>query len=117
MSEDSMWDNASLVHVHLRVWHPTESPDAITALVELAPDLVSARNEVRKRPSGRPYPPARENHWSYEEKGEDGAEERIARIAEHLAGREARVRGLVETGGRAEVWVFLGIDGPHVLSA
>lgn len=111
------------VGTSLRVFHDTMSPDDITAQLARAPTFTGFKGAQRGT-SRAPGSVATwsENYWSSDFNEGDTVEDRLTAVIDFLTMREQEMAGLLRSGGRSDIYVFLapnqtlGIEvGPSLL--
>ena len=97
--------------VSLRISHPTCSPSEISRALHREPDHAGIKWDQRGRPRGVPAAIWPANYWSAEFRVGETPEMRIAAVAQFLTERKEQMLQLLGSGGRADVYVFVGQDG------
>lgn len=101
------------VGVSLRISHPTSSPSEISKTLQREAKHTGIKGTPRGHPRGaQPRPPAvwREHYWCSDFDDGETPEARVGAIAAFLVERESEVTGLLQSGGTAYVYVFIGSD-------
>src|SRR5580700_5072829 len=95
------------IRVSLRIRHDTQAPDEISAALKRIPDHSGVKGGRRGSSSSRAIWPF--NCWTADFNDEQGPEERIASVARFVEANEQVFRGLLESGGRADIYAFVGV--------
>jgi len=95
------------IGVSLRVFHDTLSPDEITAQLARAPNYTGVKGAARGAARGPTGATWSENYWC--SGFDDGAtvEDRLVAVGTFLTTREHEMVHLLQSGGRADIYVFL----------
>ena len=104
-----------LVAVSLRIHHPTCFPTEISRAVQREPDHTGIKGEQRGHGRGPLTATWRDHYWSSEFSAGETPEARISAVAEFLTERKEQMLQLLRSGGRADVYVFVGKDGTVAL--
>jgi hypothetical protein len=91
--------------VSLRVRHDTQSPGEISKVLGREANIVATKGGRRGSPSSRAISSV--NYWCADFEIGAGPAERIAAIARFLEGRESAMQSLLQSGGRADIYVFI----------
>jgi len=95
------------VRVSLRIRRDTRTPDEISEALKRTPDHAGVKGGRRGPPSSRAIWPF--NCWTADFNEEQGPEERIASIARFVEADEQVFRALLESGGEAQIYAFIGV--------
>jgi|SRR5579883_1578525 len=93
--------------VSLRLHHPTTSPTDISNVLGRPAEFVGVKGTQRGSSRGLPAATWLENYWCSEFEDGESVEERIRSVVDFLRQKNAEVSLLLQTGGRADVYVFL----------
>jgi hypothetical protein len=92
--------------VSLQIWHPEQTPDQISKAMGVQATFAGLKGTTRG-PAKSSSATWKENYWCDDSNDGDTVEERIESIARYLVPKERQLAELLETGGRAEIYVFL----------
>jgi hypothetical protein len=101
------------LRVSLRITHETRAPDDISKLLGRKHDHSGIKGGRRGSASSRAIWAF--NYWvvQFDSEGESPAD-RVAAIARFVEGNEAAMRLLLQTGGKAEIYAFIGVEREEV---
>jgi hypothetical protein len=99
--------------VSLRVWHGTRSPTEISEALGRQPNVVGIKGDRKGSASSRAI--WSEHYWGaqFDNEGESPAD-RIAAIARFVEANEKAMRSLLQSGGKAEVYAFIGVEREEI---
>lgn len=106
------------VGVSLRIRHGTSSPSEISKALQREAEHTGIKGTPTGRPRGAQPPPSavwREHYWCSDFDEGDSPEGRVAAIAAFLAERESEMTAILQSGGSADVYVFIGSDATVAL--
>ena len=101
--------------VSLRIRHDTSSPSEISKVLGREAEHTGIKGTPRGRFRGAPPPSAStwgDHYWCSDFNEGETPEARVGAIATFLVEREHEVTALLKSGGRADVYVFVGSDDP-----
>ena len=94
--------------VSLRIFHGTISPTEISATLQREPSHMGIKGSPRGHIRGAPSPATwSEHYWSSDFVEGDAPEDRIATVVQFLVAKEKDLTPLLQSGGRADIYVFL----------
>lgn len=103
---DTSMTSSDYFGVSLQIWHPEQTPDQISKAMGVQATFTGLKGTTRG-PAKSSSATWKENYWCGDSNDGDSIEERIESIARYLVPKERQLAELLETGGRAGIYVFL----------
>jgi hypothetical protein len=96
------------VGVSFRVWHPIQTPRAISESLDRQPSHSAGIGSPKGRARGvATVAKWADNYWCYDFEVGQSLEDGLATVAAFLSSKGSQIKELLRSGGRADLYLFL----------